>query len=176
MPAHKNQHYVPGFYLKRFSPDDEKKTIGIWNLGSERRITGASLKDQCSRDYFYGQDLLLEKSFSNLEGLAAKMLREIDRTNALPPRCSENHALLLIHLVTQWTRTKYMAVRIPLNVATWSISKLPLVPSQSCRLIQAKLPPRRSVAARFGYYDWAFSDLPPFALTFRMDSPFSAMR
>ena len=67
-------------------------------------------------------------------------------------------------------------LRIPLNVATWSISKLPLVPSQSCRLIQAKLPPCRSVATRFGYYDWAFSDLPPLALTFRMDSPFSAMR
>ena len=70
----------------------------------------------------------------------------------------------------------YGHVRIPLNVATCSISKLPLVPSQSCHLIQAKLPPRRSVATRFGYYDWAFSDLPPLALTFRMDSPFSAMR
>lgn len=108
MPENKNQHYVPGFYLKRFSPDDEKKLIGIWNVSRERKLVGASLKDQCSRDYFYGKDLILEKTFGNLETLTAKLLRNTDETYTLPPQCSEEHCLLLMHLATQWTRTKYM--------------------------------------------------------------------
>lgn len=109
MAQHKNQHYVPEFYLKRFSPDADKKTICLWNLKGQQRITGASLSDQCSEDYFYGKDLKLEKSFIPLEGLTATLLNEIDRTDIVPPRCSEHHSLLLFYLTIQWTRTKHRA-------------------------------------------------------------------
>lgn len=109
MAKKKNQHYVPEFYLKRFSPDKEKRTIGVWNLKRRQKILGASLRDQCSLDYFYGKDLLLEKSFEDLEGITAALLRRIDKEGVLPERCSNSHGLLLIHLATQWARTKYMA-------------------------------------------------------------------
>ncbi|MCZ0939542.1 MAG: DUF4238 domain-containing protein [Caldilineaceae bacterium] len=109
MAKKKNQHYVPEFYLKRFSPDKEKRTIGIWNLRRRQKIIGASLRDQCSLDYFYGKDLILEESFEDLERLASGLLKRIDKAGALPEPCSNSHALLLIHLATQWARTKYMA-------------------------------------------------------------------
>ena len=109
MAKKKNQHYVPEFYLKRFSPDKEKRTIGIWNLRRRQKIIGASLRDQCSLDYFYGKDLILEESFEDLERLTSALLRRIDKAGALPEPCSNDHALLLIHLATQWARTKYMA-------------------------------------------------------------------
>ena len=109
MAENKNQHYVPEFYLKRFSPDEEKRTIGIWNMSRQRKITGASLSNQCSRDYFYGKDLRTEKSLIDLEGAIAGLLSAIDKTGKLPLRCSDNHALLLLHLVTQRARTRYMS-------------------------------------------------------------------
>ena len=109
MPEHKNQHYVPEFYLKRFSPDEDEKTISLWNLASNRKIIDVGLRGQCARDYFYGKDLLLEKSFGHLEGQMGKLFQEIDETSSLPSHSSDKHALLLFHLITQWTRTKYMA-------------------------------------------------------------------
>ena len=109
MAENKNQHYVPEFYLKRFSPDKDQKTIGIWNMSRRRKIKRASLRDQCSRDYFYGKDLRIEKSLVDLEGSIAELLNKIGQTGKLPLRCSDNHALLLLHLVTQWARTRYMS-------------------------------------------------------------------
>ena len=109
MPEHKNQHYVPEFHLKRFSPDADEKTICMWNLKRQQKITGAGLSDQCSDDYFYGKDLQIEKTFIQLEGLTATLLNEIDRTDTVPPRCSEHHSLLLFYLTIQWARTKYRA-------------------------------------------------------------------
>ena len=50
---------------------------------------------------------------------------------------------------------------ISLKVASCSAGKLPAV--------SVEVTSGWSVATRFGYYDWALSDLPPLALTFRMD-------
>jgi hypothetical protein len=60
MAGNKNQHFVPKFYLRHFSAD--KKSIHLLNLKSEKPIFGAPLKNQCSRDYFYGEDGRHEKA------------------------------------------------------------------------------------------------------------------
>ena len=62
----------------------------------------------------------------------------------------------------------FVNLPIPAKVTNCSAAKLPFVPG--------KVTGGRSVATRFGYYDWALSDLPPLALAFRMDSPFRVMR
>lgn len=53
MAKNKKQHFVPRFYLRKFSADG--RSVNIWNLTNEKRIQGANLKNQCYKDYFYGE-------------------------------------------------------------------------------------------------------------------------
>lgn len=61
----KNQHYVPQFYLRNFSEDGHG--IRTFNLSSGKLIPHAKLKCQCSKDYFYGEDGVLESALGGLE-------------------------------------------------------------------------------------------------------------
>ena len=65
-------------------------------------------------------------------------------------------------------QSNFTDLPIPAKVTNCSAAKLPFVPG--------KVTGGRSVATRFGYYDGSYGDLPPLALAFRMDSPFSVMR
>jgi len=62
----KKHHYVPLFYLKRFSPDG--KSINLYNLRSTRTIYKAKLKNQCYSDYFYGKEPDIEHALAGLDG------------------------------------------------------------------------------------------------------------
>lgn len=82
MPEKKKQHYVPVFYLKRFSPDG--RSIGLWNIRAKKKVLSASLKSQCCENFFYEQGENIENSLSDLESPASKILRGIDRDGSLP--------------------------------------------------------------------------------------------
>ena len=107
MAQNKKHHYVPRFYLKRFSPDG--KSINIWNLSSSRKILSANLKNQCYRSYFYGKELDVEKSLGDLEGAAASLFRLIDEHGTPPPHGSFSHQLLVLSTLMQYGRTAYSA-------------------------------------------------------------------
>lgn len=77
MPDHKNQHFVPRCHLKPFSVGMAGKAINLFHIKSGRLVRNASLKSQCARDYFYGDDLTIEKSLQNLEGTYASIVRQI---------------------------------------------------------------------------------------------------
>ncbi len=77
MASNKNQHYVPRCYLKAFSTDGAGAAIGLFNIDRELFVPAAPLKHQCSRDYFYGEDLRLEKALQEVEGHYAELAREI---------------------------------------------------------------------------------------------------
>jgi Protein of unknown function (DUF4238) len=47
----KNQHFVPQFYLRNFSTDEEKQSIGLFNFARSTAVGNASIRNQCSRDY-----------------------------------------------------------------------------------------------------------------------------
>src|SRR5262249_48160748 len=72
-----NQHFVPRCYLRPFTYAGEGKAINLFNLDSERLIQGAPVKGQCSGDYFYGDDLVLEKLLQAFEGRYAERLKAI---------------------------------------------------------------------------------------------------
>ena len=110
MPQNKRQHYVPRFYLKRFSPDG--KSINIWNLSSKRKIISTSLKDQCYKDYFYGKQLDVEKGLSINEGQMATILKIIDKRCDLPPILSPEHLAIILYVTMQHGRTKYAADQV----------------------------------------------------------------
>src|SRR5260370_2780664 len=52
--SHKSQHFVPQHYLRGFSSDG--RSVPLCHLKSGQIVPKASIKDQCSRDYFYGKD------------------------------------------------------------------------------------------------------------------------
>jgi len=64
----KNQHYVPKFYLRNFSFQNNKKQIGVFNIENEFYFLKAKLKTQGSKNFFYGSDGVIEDSLSLIEG------------------------------------------------------------------------------------------------------------
>jgi len=107
MPANKKHHFVPRFYLRRFSPDGS--SINLYNIPTSRRVLCANLKNQACRDYFYGKELVVEHAIAGLEAEAATVFRKIDEYKGLPPPFSPDHVTLVHHLVMQQARTEYEA-------------------------------------------------------------------
>lgn len=77
MASNKNQHFVPKCYLKEFTHESKNKAINVYNLDRRVFIPSAPVKNQCSKNYFYGQDENLERAIQSVEGAYAKALREI---------------------------------------------------------------------------------------------------
>lgn len=68
MATNKNQHFVPRCYLKAFTHEGGNHAINLLNLDRQRAIPAAPVKNQCSGDYFYGQDDRLETAIRTVEG------------------------------------------------------------------------------------------------------------
>ncbi len=81
MASNKNQHFVPRCHLRQFTIDSANKAINLYNIDHDRFIEGASVKHQCSGNYFYGEDGQLEKAFQTLEIEYSNILRAIREPN-----------------------------------------------------------------------------------------------
>lgn len=91
----KNQHFVPRFYLKWFSIDRNDKAIRVFNKKLDKFIPSASLYNQASKKYYYGEDGELEDDLAFSEGIFVERLRAILETETLPPYSSREHRTLL---------------------------------------------------------------------------------
>lgn len=103
MPNNKKHHYVPKFYLRRFSPSES--SICLWNIKKQKLINTANLKNQCYKDYFYGKDLKLEKILCQIEGATATILKKIDELQMPPPRSTPDLYDLILFILSQHFRT-----------------------------------------------------------------------
>jgi hypothetical protein len=54
------------------------KSINLFNIKSGKLVHGAPIKHQCSGNFFYGEDREFENLLGTLEGMYAKILREIE--------------------------------------------------------------------------------------------------
>jgi len=106
MAEKKNQHYVPRFYLKLFSPSEHGKTIDLFQKRLKKIVRNAKLKKQASEDYFYSKDLTIEENLSHLEGAAAEIFKQISLTNKLPEFGTMEYFLLIVTTILQSSRTK----------------------------------------------------------------------
>jgi hypothetical protein len=107
MADNKRHHYVPRFYLERFSLDE--KRLNLHNLRTNRTIYNASLKNQCYRNYFYGQKSHVEHALAVIEGNAATLFNGIDKMGCLPSPKSLEHLAMVLYILTQYARTLYTA-------------------------------------------------------------------
>lgn len=99
MPHNKKHHFVPRFYLKRFSSDG--KSISLYNIPSKKKIPSGNLGNQCYRDYFYGKNPAVEKSLSTIEASASAILNRLSNE----PYSVEDHLRLILYLTLQRLRT-----------------------------------------------------------------------
>src|SRR5205823_6356153 len=80
MPSHKNQHFVPRCHLKPFTDGARGAAINVFNITSDRGIRNAPVKSQCSKHYFYGRDLEVEKILQEIEGRYSRFIQDITGT------------------------------------------------------------------------------------------------
>ena len=77
MTSNKNQHFVPRCHLRPFTLGSEDAAISLFNLERKKLIPNAPVKNQCSKDYFYGTDEKLEKAIQAIESGYGQALREV---------------------------------------------------------------------------------------------------
>ena len=104
MASNKNQHYVPQCYLRQFAADNSTSAINLFNIDKQKFINCASLRKQCSKSYFYGDDLELEKALQPIEGRYAGIVREI--TNQSYHLTEEHREFLKFFWGLQYVRTE----------------------------------------------------------------------
>jgi hypothetical protein len=109
MAENKNQHFVPRCHLKPFSLSGAGLAINVYNHAAERGIENAPVRGQCSKSYFYGDDLELETVFQRIEGRYAGVLDVI--TNR-PHELTQHHLDTLRHFThLQMNRTETALAR-----------------------------------------------------------------
>jgi hypothetical protein len=86
MSKKENQHYVPKFYLRNFSWENNLKEIGIYNVVNNFHFERAPIKSQACRPYFYDSDSTIENSLSKLENVNTFFFKDIIAHNSLPPK------------------------------------------------------------------------------------------
>jgi hypothetical protein len=109
MATNKNQHFVPRCYLRPFTIDEADKAINLYNIDGDRFVEGASVKKQCSSDYFYGKSPLLETAIQNIEGTYATTVKMIHQPNHL--LTDGDRTVLKILWLFQHLRTEAAAKR-----------------------------------------------------------------
>lgn len=98
MTEKKNQHYIPKFYLRNFSYENNGKQIGVFNLLNEIFVSKGKLKTQGSKNFFYGQDGLIEDELANIENILAQQLQKITSKEEIPKKLTKEHIHLLSFL------------------------------------------------------------------------------
>lgn len=103
MPDNKNQHFVPRCYLRPFCNPGNEKAITLYNVKRKLFISGAPLKKQCSKNYFYGQDQIIEENIQVIERNYSNVLRNVCMDGYI---LRERDALFLIRFwLFQYFRT-----------------------------------------------------------------------
>lgn len=110
MPERKVQHFVPKFYLRRFSKTG--KSVAAFIIASSKSVPDASIAAQCQLDYTYGRDGGIEDWLGKLESIVAPILDGLVKTAQFPPVFSEENLFLLLFLAVQSARTPVAAAEI----------------------------------------------------------------
>ncbi len=96
MVKKKRHHYIPRFYLKRFSINNGGKFLGLYNLNNKKFIPNAALKNQAYGNFLYGEDDEIENALAEIEGNVAKMFYYWTEEKVLIPPPIESNGFKLI--------------------------------------------------------------------------------
>ena len=97
------QHFVPQFYFRLFSCD-ELFIFGYY-LGGKKHYRGKIL-NQAAKNYFYSENIEIEKSFSHIEGKFNDVLKKILENRSLLGLTTEDYFEMLRFISFQHKRKK----------------------------------------------------------------------
>lgn len=100
----RENHFVPGFYLRQFSRDG--RSIDLFNFARMNSVRGASIRGQCSRRNLYSFAPGLEQVLSGLENEAAGAIRTLRASARVPAPGSDEWKALIVFVVFQKLRTR----------------------------------------------------------------------
>jgi hypothetical protein len=104
MPSLKNQHFVPQFFLTRFVESGAKR-IALYNLRARKYVPVASIRHQCSKDFFYGKNPAFESLLADLDSMHSRFFRVLVDRGEVPRGTSRIHFSLISFAVIQYMRT-----------------------------------------------------------------------
>lgn len=108
MVKKKRHHYIPRFYLKRFSINNDGKFLALYNLNNRKFIQAAPLKSQAYENFLYGEDDEIENALAKMEGNVSRMFNYwTDERLFYPPPPETNGFKLLKRFIL------YQAFRTP---------------------------------------------------------------
>lgn len=111
MPDNKRHHFVPKFYLRNFSINDNQKTVGIFHIPNNKFIASGGIKHQACKDYYYGKGGA-EKALDFIESNSSIVINRIINTQEIPIKNSGDNQMLLLFLVILDARTTYAEERL----------------------------------------------------------------
>lgn len=100
----KNQHYIPKFYLRYFSINNNQKQISLFNTLSGKFVSEAKIKTQGSKNFFYDNDGTIEEKLANIENKLAPIILNLLKTHTLPKVNSNLHIDLLVFVALTFLR------------------------------------------------------------------------
>jgi len=68
-----SHHFIPQFYLRRFSIRDEGKSISLYNLKNKKIIQNAPIKHQACKKFLYRADDEVENALGKMENEVANI-------------------------------------------------------------------------------------------------------
>lgn len=118
MVRKKKHHYIPRFYLKRFSVNNEGKLIGLYNLENGLYLNNAEMRHQGYENFLYGEDEVIEDYLANMEGNVATMFNYWTEEKLLypPPPESDAFKLLKQFILYQSYRTPKSGINLMSNI------------------------------------------------------------
>lgn len=124
MATNKNQHFIPRCHLRPFTLQSEGVAISLINLDRKQFIPNAPVKNQCSKDYFYGTDENLENAIQLVESEYGRALNDLVRSSQ---RLSEaNKTVFRTFWLFQHLRTEAAAMQaVQLSESIRNLAELP---------------------------------------------------
>ncbi len=124
MANNKNQHFVPRCHLRPFTQGAKGLAISLFNLERKKLISNAPVKNQCSKDYFYGTDEQLENAIQLVESGYSKSLRDLTQDSR--SLSVDKKTVFRIFWLFQYLRTEAAAMSaVQMAEATRNLAHLP---------------------------------------------------
>lgn len=101
----KRQHYVPKFYLKLFSLNNECTQIGLFNFRHDLFKAAVALEPQAQRSNFYGKDGIIENALSTIETESAPVIKNIIAANVIPAKMTAAYMKVYVFSILLAYRT-----------------------------------------------------------------------
>ena len=111
----KGQHYIPRFYLKRFSTERNGEYY-IWCYNTKTgNIFEANITNVCKENWFYGRDSFIEYGLSVLEGHHSKIYKYIQNNPIYALVEIEKRIIMEFVYVTQARTRKARGATLDVN-------------------------------------------------------------